>query len=114
MSPDTDSLFASGPLPLSPLALSNQNSPSSYYSASDADFATLYDLPAQPPFNSSSLELYSGSNEDINSPVFSKMVDPSGGTCELLSLSDISNSALGYDDYLCSGGMFLKMVFFNL
>lgn len=103
MSPDTDSLFASGPLPLSPLALSNQDSPSSYYSASDADFATLYDLPAQPPFNSSSLELYSGSNEDINSPVFTKMVDPSGGTCELLSLSDISNSELGYDDYLCSG-----------
>ena len=108
MSPDTDSLFASGPLPLSPLALSNQISPSSYYSASDADFATLYHLPAQPPFNSSSLELYSSSNEDINLPVFSKMVDPRGGTCELLSLSDISNSELGYEDYLCSGGMFFN------
>ena len=103
MSPDTDSLLALGPLPLSPLALSNQ---STYYSATDADFATLYDLPADAPFNSSSLELYGGNSDDMNSPVFTKMADPTGGTCELLSLSEISDSELGYDNYLCREGMY--------
>lgn len=106
MSPDTDSLLALGPLSL---ALSSQNSQSTYYSATDADFATLYDLPAQ-PFDSSSLELYGGNGDDLSSPVFTKMADPSGGTCELLSLSDISNSELEYDDYLCAGGMFSFIV----
>ena len=109
MSPDTDNLFPpGGPLPLSPLSISNAGSAQSvYYSATEADFASLYDFPSQSSLDSASYEMYGGSSEDVTSPVFTKMVNSSGVSCELLSLEELSNSGMGYDGYLCSGGMYV-------
>ena len=109
MSPDCDSLFTQGPFPLSPLATPNQGF---YYSATEADFSSLYDFPSQSSMDSTSYDMYgsSSSSEDLTSPVFTKMADSQGGTSELLSLDELSNSGLGYDGYLgCSGGMLIPI-----
>lgn len=102
MSPDTDSFFLQEASLLNPLGLSNDNA--TYYSATAGDLASLYGLSPQGSLDGGSLEMYGGSVECLSSPPYSsKMVDPNGSTCELLSLEELSNSSLGCDDYISSG-----------
>ena len=107
MSLDTDSFFLQEASPLNPLDLTNDNA--SYYSATAGDLASFYEFPPHGSLDSGSLdsgslEMYGGSVECLTSPPYSsKMVDPNGSTCELLSLEELSNSSLGCDDYISSG-----------
>ena len=108
MSLDTDSFFLQEASPLNPLDLTNDNA--SYYSATAGDLASFYEFPPQSSLEGGSLEMYDGSVESLSSPPYpSKMVDPNGSTCELLSLEELSNSSLGCDDYISSGSTYMHV-----
>ena len=104
MSLDIDSLFPQGASPLNPLALPNEND--SYYAATSGDLDSLYEFAAQDSLEGATFGMY---GEDLSSPVFTKTVHPNGATYELLTLDELSNSSLGCDDYLSSGGMWMSV-----